>query len=208
MIPKASKKTKIITIGATYFNSRYQIVKIFLLRDDPCDSSLNSTFFDIFKGTNIEIRRAPSGIRILLTRKSAASKMDLSNKVICPSSPKESADGIPTIKINIPTNQDDFLLLESFPLAIGATIISSIEKADVKVANKNNNKNAIKKIVPNGIWLNTVGSTLNNNTGPASGAKPKENTAGKIANPAKNATNKLRTTIETADCGKFSFLDK
>src|SRR5690625_6647232 len=87
-------------------------------------------------------------------------------------------------------------------------MISNIENAEVKVANKNNNKKISKKNAPNGILLNTAGSTTNKSPGPSVGSKPKEKTAGKIANPAKREMIIFIVTIVKADLVRSSFLDK
>ena len=175
---------------------------------DPALISSQSTFFGILKAAKIAIINAPIGIKIFDTKKSAASKMMWPKIVMSPSIPKDKADGIPTIKIRIPVIHVTFFLFVVSPFVTAATIISNIENADVKVANKNNNKNTIKKITPNGIWSKTAGRTMNNNPGPSVGSKPNEKTAGKIANPAKIEIKTFINTIVVADFGKSSFFDK
>src|SRR5690625_906187 len=87
-------------------------------------------------------------------------------------------------------------------------MISSIEKADVNAANKNNNKKMNKKNAPNGILSNTAGKTTNNSPGPSVGSKLKEKTAGKMASPANNEIIMFIMTTVKADLGKSSFLGK
>lgn len=110
---------------------------------EPCLNSSISTSFFIFQGTKMAIKRAPSGIRILLTRKSKASKMLFPKIDTSLNKPYDSAEGIPTTKISKPEIQDSFIRLCCSPLAKEATIISNIENADVKVANKNSAKKKV-----------------------------------------------------------------
>src|SRR5699024_10846916 len=88
------------------------------------------------------------------------------------------------------------------------TIISNIENADVKAANKKTIKKAAKKNIPNGIWLKIVGSTINKRTGAASGARPNEKTAGKIASPDNRTTITFIPTIDSAERGKLCCFGK
>src|SRR5699024_480374 len=110
--------------------------------------------------------------------------------------------------MSTPVIQVVLLRLDASPFVTAATIISNIEKAEVSVANKNNNKNKSKKNAPNGNRLKTAGNTTNSKPGPASGSKPKANTAGKIASPARNEIKIFIVTIVKADFGKSSCLDK
>src|SRR5699024_1578398 len=80
--------------------------------------------------------------------------------------PKDNAAGIPAKKMHIPVIHVVFFRFVLSPLVRAATMISTIEKADVNVANKNNTKNTNKKKLPKGIWLNTAGRTTNNKPGP------------------------------------------
>lgn len=104
-----------------------------------------------------------------------------------------------------PIIHDNFVLFSCSPFANAETTVSSRENADVNVANVNSARNTVKKNPPNGIWLNTDGNTINSNPGPSVGSIPNENTAGKIARPANNETNKFNPTIVIADFGKLSF---
>ena len=142
-------------------------------------------------------------MRILLTVKSARSKKVLLNIVKSFNSPNDSAEGIPKIKIEIPIIHDALLRLALFPLAMTETIISNIEKADVNAANRNIIRKATKNNIPNGNWLKIVGRTLKSSTGPASGERPNENTAGKIAKPAKSTMAIFIPTMDNADLGKL-----
>src|SRR5699024_12595372 len=89
-----------------------------------------------------------------------------------------------------------------------ATIFSNIQKSELNVENKNNNTNKSKYNPPNGICLNTAVNTTKTRPGPASGSKPKPNTAGKIASPARNEIKIFIVTIVKANFGKSSCLDK
>src|SRR5699024_12310408 len=100
---------------------------------------------------------------------------------ICTSAntPADNAAGIPAANMSIPVIQVVLLRLDASPFVTAATIISDIEKEDVSVAKKKNNKNKSKKNAPNGIGLKTAGNTTNRKPGPASGSKQKENHAEK-----------------------------
>ena len=87
-------------------------------------------------------------------------------------------------------------------------MISSIEKADVNAANKNNAKKMNKNNAPNGILSNTAGKTTKSSPGPSVGSKLKEKTAGKIASPANKEMIIFIVTTEKADLGKSSSLAK
>src|SRR5699024_5636676 len=99
--------------------------------------------------------------------------------------PKDNAAGIPAKKMHIPVIHVVFFRFVLSPLVRAATMISTIEKADVNVANKNNTKNTNKKKLPKGIWLNTAGRTTNNKPGPSVGSKPNWKKAGNMARPAR-----------------------
>ena len=159
-------------------------------------------------GTKTAIRKAPTGIRILLTKKSAASKTDFPRIVTSDQTPKESAEGIPRKKISSPTNQEYRLRLRASPLDREATMISSIEKAEVSVANKNRTINTSRNRLPNGMCSNTEGSMINSRPGPAVGSNPREKTAGKIASPANKETSRLSPTMEPAERTRFSCLPR
>src|SRR5699024_5823084 len=116
--------------------------------------------------------------------------------------------GMPTMKMSIPAIQVIFFRLSVFPFVRAATIISNMENADVKVANKNNNKKISKKAAPKGILSKTAGRTTNNKPGPSVGSNPNANTAGKIANPANNEIKIFIITMVNADLGKSSCFDK
>src|SRR4051794_19869777 len=104
---------------------------------------------------------------------------------------------MPKKKTHVPIIQDK-RFLPPLPFEIEATTISSNEKADVRVANRNRTRKISKKMLPNAICSNTEGKTINSNPGPAVGSKPNENTAGKIAKPANKDINKFIATIENA----------
>src|SRR5690625_2662999 len=82
------------------------------------------------------------------------------------------------------------------------------KKEDVKIANKNNNKNKLKKTCPNGNCANAAGNTMNNKPGPSVGTEPSAKTTGKIANPANKETNIFILTTEPADDVKLTFRSK
>src|SRR5699024_7545367 len=134
--------------------------------------------------------------------------MVLSNSVTSLNRPKDKADGTPNAKMARPIIHAHFFRFVTFPLEITDTIISNIENADVKAANKKTIKKAAKKNIPNGIWLKIVGSTLNKRTGPASGARPNEKTAGKIASPDNRTTITFIPTIDSAERGKLCCFGK
>ncbi len=146
----------------------------------------------------MEMSSAPAGIRILLTRKSALSKILFPKNVISDNTLKERADGMPTKKINSPVSQAIFVLLFPFLLVSAATTISSIENADVNVANRNKAKKNSKNNLPKMIWSKTDGKTIKSSPGPAVGSNPKENTAGKIASPARREMKRFMITTEKA----------
>src|SRR5699024_10056861 len=122
--------------------------------------------------------------------------------------PYDNADGMPTTKMSMPMIQVIFFRFLRSSFVVEATMISSIEKADVNAANKNNNKKMNRKNAPNGILSNTAGRTTNNRPGPSVGSKLKEKTAGKIASPANSEMAMFIETTVKADFGKSSFLDK
>ena len=64
--------------------------------------------------------------------------------------PYDKQEGIPTTKIAIPIIQVNFFRFEGSFFVIVATIISIIENAEVKAANKNKIKNAMKKNITKG----------------------------------------------------------
>lgn len=101
--------------------------------------------------TKILINSAPSGINILLDKKSTASKIFFPKIVISLHTPNDNADGIPTKKIQKPMIHDSFVLLSCSPFANAETTVSSRENADVNVANVNSARNTVKKNPPNGI---------------------------------------------------------
>ena len=83
---------------------------------------------------------------------------------------------------------------------------SSIEIDDVNAPMNNNAKNKNPKIYPNAIVENIAGRVTNASSGPVAGLKPKENTIGKIINPANIAINVSAPAIHKDDFIKFSFL--
>src|SRR5690606_31455943 len=113
--------------------------------------SSNKISLGIFKWTKSDMDKAPIGIKILETRKSAVSNIFLPNRVKSLSTPADKADGIPSKKMNDPTIHAVFLRFLSSFFVSDATVISIIEKAEVSVANKNSIKKRMKKKVPNGI---------------------------------------------------------
>src|SRR5690625_4703211 len=155
---------------------------------------------------NIEMSKQPSGSKILLTRKSVASKIPSPNIDTSANKPKERAAGILAKKTTIPVIIATFLRVY-FPFAVSAEIIISNKlNDDVMVANKNRSKNSVRNNEPKAIWLNTVGRTTNNNPGPSVGSSPKANTTGNIANPASKDTRIFNDTTLVAVDGIFSFL--
>ncbi len=94
---------------------------------------------------------APSGINILLDKKSTASKIFFPKIVISLHTPNDNADGIPTKKMQKPIIHDNFVLLSCSPFATAETTVSNSENADVNVANVNSARNTVKKNPPNGI---------------------------------------------------------
>lgn len=158
---------------------------------------MNNFSFFIFIGMNSDINSAPSGIKILLTKKSIVSKYVSENNLNCESTPNDRVDGIPTAKIIIPSVKDVLILLELSPFIVELTRISSIEKPEVNAANKNNIKNPTKNILPSGTLLKTLGRTENSSEGPSAGLRLKVNTPGKIESPASSITSKFIRTILT-----------
>lgn len=66
--------------------------------------------------------------------------------------------------------------------------ISLMDTVEVREARNSRIKKRVDQINPAGSWLKIYGSTSKTSVGPASGDKPKENTAGKIIIPARVAT--------------------
>ena len=64
-------------------------------------------------------------------------------------------------------------------------------------------KNAASSIWPPGICANTAGMVMNTSDGPADGAKPKLNTAGKMAMPASSDTDRSASITRVAVAGMF-----
>src|SRR3954463_15952636 len=131
-------------------------------------SSLFKRSFFILYETNTEISKAPIGINVLLTRKSAASKMLLPKIETSDNTLNDKADGTPTKNMRHPIIQDS-RFRPPFPFDTAATTISSNEKADVSVANRNSTRNRIKKTLPKNICSNTDGKTIKSNPGPSVG---------------------------------------
>src|SRR5690625_441803 len=206
--PMTSKNTIVIATGTTYLMTRNQRANSWFRFVDPTLISRNNVSLGILVKVKTAIANAPKGIKIFETIESRKSKIVWPNMVTSLNNPKDKADGTPTRKMRIPVIQVTFFRLDGSFLVIDATIISNIENAEVKVANKNNNKKISKKNAPNGILLNTAGSTTNKSPGPSVGSKPKEKTAGKIANPAKREMIIFIVTIVKADLVRSSFLDK
>src|SRR5699024_10330700 len=118
------------------------------------------------------------------------------------------AAGIPAANMRVPVIQVVLLRLDAAPFVTAATIIPHMQKAAVSVTNKNKKNNKSKKNAPNDTGLKTAGHTTKRRPGPASGSRPKANTAGKIASPARNEIKIFIVTIVKADFGKSSCLDK
>src|SRR5690625_3429821 len=154
----------------------------------------------------IEMSKDPSGSKILLTRKSVASKIPSPNIETSTRKPKERAAGILAKKTTIAVMIATFFRVY-LPFAVSAEIIISNKlKDDVMVANKNRSKNSVRNNEPKAIWLNTVGRTTNNNPAPSVGSSQKANTTGNIANPASKETRIFKETTLVADDGIFSCL--
>ena len=98
----------------------------------------------------IEINNAPSGSNTLLTAKSTRSKTVLSKNFTSAITPYDKQDGIPTMKIAIPIIQVNFFRFEGSFFVIVATIISIIENAEVKAANKNKSQECNEEEHPKG----------------------------------------------------------
>ena len=125
--------------------------KYFLSIISTYKNSASSIFFSILNETKILINSAPSGINILLDKKSTASKIFFPKIVISLHTPNDNADGIPTKKMPKPISHDNFVLFSCSPFANAETTVSSRENADVNVANVNSARNTVKKNPPNGI---------------------------------------------------------
>ncbi|CWO49278.1 Uncharacterised protein [Neisseria meningitidis] len=108
-----------------------------------------------------------------------------------PHTPKDSADGMPIMKMAVPISQVCFLRLRSSWRMVEAMTVSNIENAEVSVAKTTSSINTANKTVPNGIFINTAGNTIKINPGPWLGSKPKANTAGKITRPASSETKRF-----------------
>ena len=61
----------------------------------------------------------------------------------------------------------------------------------------------VMNTVPPGIEVNTAGMVMNTSDGPAAGSKPKANTAGKMAIPASNETERSASMTRVAVAGMF-----
>ena len=75
----------------------------------------------------------------------------------------------------------------------------------VTAAKKTSAKNRIAKKVPPAIFANTIGSVPKISPGPCPGSRPKANTAGKIAIPARTAITVSRPPMIIQLFGIFSF---
>ena len=82
------------------------------------------------------------------------------------SSPKDSADGIPARKIASPSSHDTGARRSGFLYASTATIFSSIENAEVSVANSTSTMNTTNSGTPSGNWANTAGKIAKISPGP------------------------------------------
>src|SRR5699024_2578496 len=97
--------TMTMAMGTIYLMSKNHVAKIRFAMLDPCFISRHNVWRGILKPTKIAIRKAPIGINIFDTRKSAASNIDNEKIVTSPKIPNDKADGIPTKKISIPVTQ-------------------------------------------------------------------------------------------------------
>src|SRR5699024_628703 len=120
----------------------------------------------------------------------------------------DNAAGIPAMKTIKPASQATFFRERCFFSVNAAVIISNILNDEVKIANRNNSKNKLKKTSPNGICAKASGKTTNNKPGPSAGSNPKEKTTGKIARPARSETKIFMNDTDTADIGKLTSLFK
>src|SRR5690625_1206075 len=164
-----SKNTIVIDTGTTYLMTRNKRANSWFRFVDPTLISRNNVSLGILVKVKTAIANAPKGIKIFETIESSKSKIVWPSMVTSINNPKDKADGSPTRKMRIQVIQVTFFRLDGSFLVIDATIISNIENAEVKVANKNNNKKISKKNAPNGILLNTAGSTTNKSPGPSVG---------------------------------------
>ena len=94
----------------------------------------------------------------------------------------------------------DSLLLSMMP----PTCTSRAATADRKAAPNRPVKNNRPKIPPNGICLNVCGKVKKISDGPLSGSRPKANTAGKMASPARSPASVSPRPVRTAIPGIFS----
>lgn len=194
--------------GNTYLTKINHVENSFSDLTLPALNSSNTCSFFIFHVIKIAINKLPIGSIKLLTKKSAVSKMFLPNTVTFFKTPNDNAEGNPTRKTIPPANIADLGRFSCFSFVRAATIISSSEKDDVNVANKNNSKNSAKNTDPNGTCSNTCGNTTKSNPGPSVGSMPNANTAGKIASPASNDTTRFKIEMEPADFVKLMSFPK
>ena len=89
-----------------------------------------------------------------------------------------------------------------------AITVSSMEKAEVSVANTTSSINTANRICPSGSFINTAGSTTKINPGPCPGSKLKANTAGKITKPANRDTSRFIHMMLLPERNKSCFLSK
>src|SRR5699024_5034292 len=107
-----------------------------------------------------------------------------------------------------PASQATFFRERCFFSVNAAVIISNILNDEVKIANRNNSKNKLKKTSPNGICAKAAGKTTNNKPGRSAGSNRKEKTTGKMASPARNETKRFMYDKDRADGGKLTSLCK
>src|SRR5699024_4000318 len=113
----------------------------------------------ILNPINNAIIKQPPGNMILLTRKSEASKT-VNRKILKFSRVlDDNAAGIPAMKTIKPANQATFFRERCFFAVNAAVIISNILNDEVKIANRSNSKNKLKKTSPNGICAKASGKT-------------------------------------------------
>jgi hypothetical protein len=88
-----------IANGMTYLINEYHTWNKPFLTDDPWKNSSSKMFLGTLCPTKYEIKNAPRGSPMLLTRKSAASKTGRPPIVISDSKPNDKAEGIPNTKM-------------------------------------------------------------------------------------------------------------
>ena len=113
---------------------------------------------------------------------------------------------IPMTNITVVNTRTETLRLH-FSLSMPKATVTSIREMEEEMAAKKTRMKKIReKIVPRGMLSNTAGRVMNMSPGPSPGAKPKANTAGRMANPAMMATSESREGISKASFSRSSCL--